>query len=154
MRIETGVKTLFIKKALASFHPDTAQAVLLAVAEGTTLTSLKRQGVIKSESDVMLWCKAFDDFREAYIEAIEMGASVLAYQTLDVAEDPTITDGMRMSMIKSRMWIAGKHNETYQDKQTIKNENVNAGLTQQELEAKKEQILKQIQAMTQTLSQE
>lgn len=149
MKVETGVKGLFLKRAIKTFHPDIAERVLMAVAEGRTLGSLKQEGVIESESIIMLWCNVFDDFREAYTEALNMGASVLAYSTLDVAKDPTITDGMRNATIKASMWLAGKHNETYQEKQVVKNENALTGLSQQELEAKKEQLIQQIQGMIQ-----
>lgn len=153
LKVDSGIGDFFLKRAVETFNPMLAQLILINIAEGKTITELKAQKLIPYYINIECWAMAFPDFKEQYLKAKELGASNMAMQLLDIADDETISSEMRKAKIDVRKWLAGKHNQTYQDKQVIQQDNMSK-LPPDELERRKQELLERVALLVQGMDKD
>lgn len=107
------------------------ESILDWLAEGKPLSKYES---VKLQVDsrragkmVTRYLRTSNEFRVAYAQARAVGAHHLADQIIDIADDKTLSPGTANNMIKSRMWLAARHNPGQFGDNLEANVNVNIG---------------------------
>lgn len=90
------------------FNPAVAKQIIDRVANGESLRSIKRDGVIPSQSVIYEWLAENKAFAEQYARAREDQADTYADEIAAIADDPEIPSDQKRIMVDARKWIASK----------------------------------------------
>lgn len=105
--------------------------ILAWLASGKTLPkyeNLKYQVSSKAAKDLVTrYMRTSPEFRGAFKQALAIGAHHLVAETLDIADDPTITPAQAATRIKARQWAAERYNVDDFGKTSESNVNLNIG---------------------------
>jgi hypothetical protein len=92
------------------FKPEVANEICQRLSKGEPLSVICEDDHIPTFQTVYNWEKAHPEFLEASTRARQIGTHFLAYDSLRIADDPTIDPANKRIMVDTRLRLIGKWN--------------------------------------------